>query len=71
MEDEMPTKLEKARNPEPHGRRTGFSLAVSKVSEDIISVIKQSTPALRPSERRVAEAVLAEERESADPDIPA
>ena len=56
----MPTKLEKARSPEPHGRRTGFSLAVSKVSEDIISVIKQASPTLRPSERRVAEAVLAD-----------
>src|SRR3982751_5556734 len=60
MEDKMPIKLEKARSPEPHGRRTGFSLAVSKISEDIISVIKQAAPSLRPSERRVAEAVLAD-----------
>src|SRR6476620_8866185 len=60
MEDEMPTKLEKARSPEPHGRRTGFSLLVSKAPEDIISIIKQTAPTLRPSERRVAEAVLAD-----------
>jgi DNA-binding MurR/RpiR family transcriptional regulator len=33
---------------------------VSKAPEDIISVIKQTAPGLRPSERRVAEAVLAD-----------
>ena len=38
----------------------GFSLVVSKPPEDIISVIKQVAPSLRPSERRVAEAVLSD-----------
>jgi DNA-binding MurR/RpiR family transcriptional regulator len=60
MEYIMASRLEKARNPDPHGTRAGFSLAVSKVSEDIISVIKQAMPMLRPSERRVAEAVLSD-----------
>ena len=40
--------------------RAGYSLRVSKAPEDIISVIKQSAPSLRPSERRVAEAILAD-----------
>ena len=40
--------------------RAGFSLLVSKAPEDIISIIKQTAPSLRPSERRVAEAVLAD-----------
>src|SRR3954468_15781358 len=40
--------------------RAGFSLAVSNAPEDIISVIKQTASALRPSERRVAEVVLAD-----------
>lgn len=40
--------------------RAGFSLVVTKVPEDIISIIKQAAPALRPSERRVADAVLAD-----------
>jgi len=40
--------------------RAGYSLKVSKAPEDIISVIKQSAPSLRPSERRVAEAILAD-----------
>jgi len=56
----MPSRSEKPRHPDLHGTRAGFSLAVSKVSEDIISVIKQAAPALRPSERRVADAVLAD-----------
>jgi len=56
----MTNRSEKARNPDPLGTRAGFSLTVSKVSEDIISVIKQAAPTLRPSERRVAEAVLAD-----------
>ena len=43
----MASRLEKARNPDPHGTRAGFSLAVSKVSEDIISVIKQAAPYIR------------------------
>jgi len=33
---------------------------VSKAPEDIISVIKQTAPTLRPSERRVADAILAD-----------
>jgi len=40
--------------------RAGFSLHVSKVPEDIISTIKLTVPSLRRSERRVAEAVLAD-----------
>src|SRR4051812_20232650 len=40
--------------------RAGYSLRVSKAPEDIISVIKQTAPNLRPSERRVAEAILAD-----------
>jgi DNA-binding MurR/RpiR family transcriptional regulator len=40
--------------------RAGYSLRVSKPPEDIISVIKQTAPNLRPSERRVAEAILAD-----------
>src|SRR5438552_3724855 len=50
----MASESEKAGNPDPHGTRAGFSLAVSKVSEDIISVIKQAAPTLRPSESGVA-----------------
>jgi DNA-binding MurR/RpiR family transcriptional regulator len=42
------------------GTRAGYSLMVSKVPEDIISIIKQTAPNLRPSERRVAEAILAD-----------
>lgn len=38
--------------------RAGFSLVMSKPPEDIISIIKQRVSDLRPSERRVAEAVL-------------
>src|SRR6185295_8021304 len=40
--------------------RAGYSLRVSQAPEDIISVIKQSAPGLRPSERRVADAILAD-----------
>ena len=40
--------------------RAGYSLRVSMAPEDIISVIKQSAPTLRPSERRVADAILAD-----------
>lgn len=40
--------------------RAGYSFMVSKAPEDIISVIKQAAPNLRPSERRVAEAILAD-----------
>ena len=40
--------------------RAGYSLRVSKAPEDIISVIKQTAPTLRPSERRVADAILAD-----------
>ena len=41
--------------------RAGYSLRVSKAPEDIISVIKQTEPTLRPSERRVADAILADD----------
>jgi DNA-binding MurR/RpiR family transcriptional regulator len=40
--------------------RAGFSLSVSDLPDDIISIIKQKTAELRPSERRVADAVLAD-----------
>ena len=40
--------------------RAGFSLPVSDIPDDIISVIKQNVASLRPSERRVAHAVLAD-----------
>lgn len=40
--------------------RAGFSLSVSDLPDDIISIIKQTTTHLRPSERRVADAVLAD-----------
>src|SRR4051812_9124650 len=40
--------------------RAGYSLMVSKPPDDIISIIKQAAPNLRPSERRVAEAILAD-----------
>lgn len=56
----MASRSEKARIPDRHDTRAGFSLTISKVSEDVISVIKQAAPNLRPSERRVAEAVLAD-----------
>lgn len=51
---------EKARSPERRDTRAGYSFAVSKAPEDIISVIKQAAPNLRPSERRVAEVILAD-----------
>ena len=54
------TKLEKVRNPAQRDTRAGFSLTVSKVPEDIISVIKQTASTLRPSEKRVAEVILAD-----------
>lgn len=38
----------------------GFSLVMSNPPEDIILAIKQAAPNLRPSERRVAEAVLSD-----------
>ena len=57
----MPTRAGESRAVRSRtAARAGFSLAVSKVPEDIISVIKQAAPTLRPSERRVAEAVLAD-----------
>lgn len=56
----MASKLEKARSRGQRDTRAGFSLIVSKVPEDIISVIKQAASSLRPSERRVAEVVLAD-----------
>ena len=51
---------EKATGTERHGTRAGYSLTVSKAPDDIISIIKQTVPSLRPSERRVAEAILAD-----------
>ncbi len=41
-------------------QRAGFSLIPAKVPEDIISTIRQAMPSLRPSERRVAETLLAD-----------
>jgi RpiR family carbohydrate utilization transcriptional regulator len=40
--------------------RAGFALTAAQSAEDIISTIKQSAGSLRPSERRVAETVLAD-----------
>jgi DNA-binding MurR/RpiR family transcriptional regulator len=54
------SKSEKVRNLAEHDTRAGFSLTVSKLPDDIISVIKQAATNLRPSERRVAEVVLAD-----------
>jgi DNA-binding MurR/RpiR family transcriptional regulator len=54
------SKSEKVRNLAEHDTRAGFSLMVSKLPDDIISVIKQAATNLRPSERRVAEVVLAD-----------
>lgn len=51
---------EKPKSAERRDPRAGYSFTVSKPPEDIISVIKQSAPDLRPSERRVAEAILAD-----------
>lgn len=56
----MASKLGKARNADRRDTRAGYSLMVSKAPEDIISVIKQTAPNLRPSERRVADAILAD-----------
>lgn len=56
----MTSKSEKVRNLAEHDTRAGFSLMVSKLPDDIISVIKQAATNLRPSERRVAEVVLAD-----------
>lgn len=56
----MASSSENAKNPDRRDTRAGYSLMVSKAPEDIISVIKQTAPALRPSERRVAEAILAD-----------
>jgi RpiR family carbohydrate utilization transcriptional regulator len=51
---------ENAKGTERHGTRAGYSLTLSKAPDDIISIIKQTAPSLRPSERRVAEAILAD-----------
>lgn len=51
---------ENAKASDPRETRAGYSFRVSKAPEDIISVIKQTAPILRPSERRVAEAILAD-----------
>ena len=51
---------DKAKAADRRETRAGYSFKVSKAPEDIISVIKQTAPTLRPSERRVAEAILAD-----------
>jgi RpiR family carbohydrate utilization transcriptional regulator len=51
---------ENAKAADRRDARAGYSFKVSKAPEDIISVIKQTAPNLRPSERRVAEAILAD-----------
>jgi DNA-binding MurR/RpiR family transcriptional regulator len=51
---------ENVKRSERGDTRAGYSLSVAKAPEDIISVIKQTAPNLRPSERRVAEAILAD-----------
>ena len=51
---------EKATAPDRRSTRAGYSLAVTKPPEDIISVIKRALPDIRPSERRVAEVILAD-----------
>ena len=51
---------ENAKAADRRDTRAGYSFRVSKAPEDIISVIKQTAPSLRPSERRVAEAILAD-----------
>jgi DNA-binding MurR/RpiR family transcriptional regulator len=56
--------VKRPRQPESTNRderpRAGFSLAVTTPPDDIISIIKHTMANLRPSERRVADAVLAD-----------
>lgn len=56
----MAGSSENVKRSERGDTRAGYSLSVAKPPEDIISVIKQTAPNLRPSERRVAEAILAD-----------
>lgn len=56
----MAGSSENVKRSERGDTRAGYSLSVAKAPEDIISVIKQTAPNLRPSERRVAEAILAD-----------
>ncbi|MDO9413902.1 MAG: MurR/RpiR family transcriptional regulator [Pseudolabrys sp.] len=56
----MAGRAEKSRNARERDPRAGYSFSVSKAPEDIISVIKQTAPELRPSERRVADVILAD-----------
>ena len=51
---------ENAKAADRRDTRAGYSFRVSKAPDDIISIIKQTAPNLRPSERRVAEAILAD-----------
>ncbi len=60
VETKVAGNSDRARAAERGGTRAGYSFAVSKVPEDIISVIKRAAPDLRPSERRVADAILAD-----------
>jgi RpiR family transcriptional regulator, carbohydrate utilization regulator len=62
VDKDVATRSETSQNSKPQEARgrAGFSLSFSKPPEDIISVIKQAAANLRPSERRVAEAVLAD-----------
>jgi RpiR family carbohydrate utilization transcriptional regulator len=59
-ETRVASRSESTKNPGQRDTRAGYSFVSSKAPEDIISVIKQTAPNLRPSERRVAEAILAD-----------
>lgn len=59
-ETRVASRSENAKNSGRRDTRAGYSFMVSKAPEDIISVIKQTAPDLRPSERRVAEVILAD-----------
>lgn len=60
MAETVANRSENEKNSGRRDTRAGYSFVVSKAPEDIISVIKQTAPDLRPSERRVAEAILAD-----------
>jgi len=59
-ETKGPGGSESAKVAERRATRAGYSFRASKAPEDIISIIKQTAPTLRPSERRVADAILAD-----------
>jgi len=59
-ETKGPGGSENAKVAERRATRAGYSFRASKALEDIISIIKQTAPTLRPSERRVADAILAD-----------